>query len=67
MHMPLQIIRSICELKRSQHKVPATATMEEVLHELTRQAKEELREMCREGIIGYNKTINSVSFYEKLE
>ena len=41
---------------------PAHVLYEQLLLDLTSQLKDELRDMCKQKLIAFHKTLNSVSF-----
>lgn len=67
MRQPLQIIRDIEREKADAGIRPTSATMNEVRQALIKEMTEELRQMCRNNILRWNRTINDISFYENKE
>ena len=57
-----EIIKQINKQKKDAHKVPISATFNEVVGEVVAQLKSEINQMVSEQKITYNKTLNSVSF-----
>ena len=58
----LDIIEKINAQKKDALKTPTSATLNEVMSEVTLQVKNEINQMVRERKIVYNKTLNSFSF-----
>ena len=57
-----EIIKQINKQKKDAHKVPISATFNEVVCEVVAKLKSEINQMVSEHKITYNKTLNSVSF-----
>lgn len=48
--------------KESKNIEPASILFEEILADVNKQIKEEIRELCREKKLRFHQTLNSVSF-----
>lgn len=57
-----EIIKQINKQKADAHKVPISATFNEVMSEVTTQVKSEINQMVYDSKIVYNQTLNSFSF-----
>ena len=48
--------------KESKNIEPASILFEEILADVNKQIKEEIRQLCREKKLRFHQTLNSVSF-----
>lgn len=56
------VIAKIVSGKEERHVSPSSATMEEIMGVVRKDALECMRNMCNDREISVNKTLNSVSF-----
>lgn len=59
------IIKQINERKKSARMEPSSALFSEVSEEVSKEIKKEINELCKNGKLGFHKTINELSFDAK--
>ena len=57
-----QTLARLQKQKKEKGIEPAHVLYEQLLLDLTSQVKDELRDMCKQKLIVFHKTLNSVSF-----
>lgn len=59
------IIKQINERKKSARMEPSSALFSEISEEVSKEIKKEINELCKDGKLGFHRTINDFSFDAK--
>lgn len=61
----LAILERLEQAKKNAKVEPCFISQVELLNEVINEAKNEINKLCKDGKIGYRKTLNQNSFYTK--
>lgn len=59
------ILQRLEKAKKNANIEPLHVLQVELLNEVVKEAKDEINKLCKEGKIGYRKTLNQNAFYTK--
>lgn len=61
----LQIISEISQARKDKGVTPCAVRMSEIQSRMTADAKEILNRLCKNGVLGFHRLLNDVSFERK--
>lgn len=61
----LQIISEISQGKKDKGVTPSAAIMSEIQNRMTKDAKNILNRLCKDGVLEFHRLLNDVSFERK--